>query len=259
VSAPPASDRAAVAFGRPRHHHRAVDSTNDGARALAGAGAPRGTVVTADEQSAGRGRHGRTWSAPPGRALLYSGILTELGPSQSLLPLAVPLAVCAAVESLAPVPCLVKWPNDVWAVAGEGGGRKLAGILIEARPPAWAVIGIGLNVAIADEEFPTDLRWPATSIGHGVAVGDALEAVNAALGRWVTAPPADVIAEYRRRDALEGREVSWEGAGDAGSGAGRAAGVDERGNLVVVAGDGRRLVLGAGEVSLDLGAEQSAA
>jgi BirA family biotin operon repressor/biotin-[acetyl-CoA-carboxylase] ligase len=259
VSGPAASDRAAVPFGRPRHHHRAVDSTNERARALAEAGAPSGTVVTADEQSAGRGRHGRTWSAPAGRALLYSGILADLGPSQSLLPLAVPLAVCEAVESLAPVPCLVKWPNDVWTAAGDRERRKLAGILIEARPPAWAVIGIGLNVAIADDEFPADLRRPATSIGHGVAVGDALEAVNEALGPWVAAPPADVIAEYRRRDALEGREVSWEGAGDAGSGAGRAAGVDESGNLIVVAGDGRRLALGAGEVSLDLGAERGPA
>ena len=259
MSEPTTSGEAAVVFGRPRHHHRAVDSTNGRARVLAEAGAPSGTVVTADEQSAGRGRHGRTWSAPPGRALLYSGILAELGPAHSLLPLAVPLAVCEAVESLAPVPCLVKWPNDVWAAAGEGAGRKLAGILIEARPPVWAVIGIGLNVAIGDDEFPADLRWPAASIGHGVAVGDALEAVNAALGRWVAAPPAGVIAEYRRRDALDGREVSWEGAGDAGSGAGRAAGVDERGNLVVVAADGRRLALGAGEVSLGLGGERSPA
>jgi BirA family biotin operon repressor/biotin-[acetyl-CoA-carboxylase] ligase len=83
------------AFGRPHRHLLRTDSTNDRARELAAAGAPGGTVVTASEQSAGRGRQGRTWFAPPDSALLYSAVLRPLG-DRPLLPLAVPLAVCEA-------------------------------------------------------------------------------------------------------------------------------------------------------------------
>jgi BirA family transcriptional regulator, biotin operon repressor / biotin---[acetyl-CoA-carboxylase] ligase len=234
------------AFGAPRRHYRLTDSTNERARELAAAGAPSGTIVTASEQTAGRGRRGRQWSAPAGKALLVSAILAPLRAEHALLPLAVPLAVCEAAESLAPLRCQVKWPNDVWRE-----GRKLAGVLIEAQPPDWAVIGIGLNVAIESEEFPDDLRHPATSVGHGVGTGEALAAVCARLGEWVSAPPKRVVAEFEERDALRGREVSWSGAGaEDGEGSGVADGIDERGNLVVVTAEGERLSLGSGEVTL---------
>src|SRR3954453_76983 len=148
-------------FGSPHRHYRVTDSTNTRARELAAAGAPGGTVVTAREQTAGRGRGGRVWRAPEGKALLYSAILRPLDERHLLLPLSVPLAVCAAAEALRPESeCQVKWPNDVWLE-----GRKLSGILIEAKPQdGWAVIGIGLNLTIAPEEFPADLRQPAVSL-----------------------------------------------------------------------------------------------
>jgi BirA family transcriptional regulator, biotin operon repressor / biotin---[acetyl-CoA-carboxylase] ligase len=234
----------------PRVHLRLTDSTNDRARDLAQAGAPTGTVVTADEQTAGRGRLGRQWSAPAGAALLCSTILRPLEAHHALLPLAVPLAVCAAAETVAPVECRIKWPNDVWLDQ-----RKLAGVLIEAHPPEWAVIGVGLNLTIADDEFPDDLRWPATSLGHGVTADQALAALRAALGTWTAASPKAVAEAFAERDALRGRAVSWEGAAGAiGSGAGRADGIDERGNLIVETDSGERLTLGSGEVSLRLNA-----
>ncbi len=240
--------RPSQAFGAPRRHFRIVDSTNRQARDLAIAGAPSGMVVTAGEQSAGRGRRGRQWSAPAGKALLCSAILAPLGAEHALLPLAVPLAVCEAVESLAPLECRVKWPNDVWS-----DGRKLAGVLIEAQPPAWAVIGIGLNVSIEPGEFPPDLRHPATSVGHGVGTEDALDAVCERLGEWVGAEAERVLAEFESRDALRGREVRWTGAGGEGdTGVGVADGIDERGNLVVIGTEGERLSLGSGEVSLSV-------
>jgi len=232
-------------FGRPRRHFRLTGSTNDEARALALAGAPSGTVVTAAEQDAGRGRHGRRWSAPADSALLLSAILRPLDDRQALLPLAVPLAVCEAIESLAAVECGVKWPNDVWI-----GERKVAGVLIEARPPEWAVIGAGINLSIGPGEFPGDLRWPATSVGRGAGPDEAFRALAASLPRWVAADAGDVVAAFAARDALRGREVSWEGAGDEGSGSGVAAGIDSRGDLLVQAADGERVALGAGEVSL---------
>jgi BirA family biotin operon repressor/biotin-[acetyl-CoA-carboxylase] ligase len=233
-------------FGAPRRHFRLVDSTNEQARDLAIAGAPSGMVITAEEQVAGRGRRGRRWSAPAGKALLCSAILSPLRAEHALLPLAVPLAVCEAVEALAPLECRVKWPNDVWTE-----GRKLAGVLIEAQPPSWAVIGIGLNVSIEPEEFPADLRHPAVSVNHGVGADEALEAVCDRLDRWVEAGPQRVVAEFEQRDALRGREIRWTG-GDGASDSGVADGIDERGNLVVISSEGERLSLGSGEVTLSV-------
>jgi BirA family biotin operon repressor/biotin-[acetyl-CoA-carboxylase] ligase len=229
-----------VSFGNPRHHRRSLGSTNDLARELAAAGAPQGTVVTAEEQVAGRGRQGRSWTAPAGKALLYSAIVRPLEQRHLVLPLAAPLAVAEAAEEVADVSCTIKWPNDVWIE-----GCKCAGVLIEARPQdGWAVIGVGLNVAIEPDEFPEELRETATSLDNGAAVDDALRALNNSLARWVRAEPQAVLTAFRERDALRGQEVSW------ADGSGVADGVDERGNLIVEAPDGERLALGAGEVHL---------
>lgn len=240
---------AGLSFGRPHRHHRRTDSTNARARELAAAGAPGGLVVTADEQVAGRGRQGRSWFAPPRAALLYSALLRPLG-ERPLLPLAVPLAVCEAVESLAGVECAVKWPNDVWVA-----DRKLAGVLIESRlerGEGWAVIGVGLNLAIAAEQFPSELRAAATSVslasgGHAPPPEKAKVALDRALGRWVDRPPERVLAAFTERDALAGRRISWDG------GAGTAAGVDRSGHLLVDMDGGERRALGAGEVHLSVG------
>jgi len=230
-----------MSFGWPHRHYRLTDSTNSRARELAEAGGPGGTVVTAHEQTAGRGRRGRVWTAPEGKALLYSAILRPLDERHLLLPLSVPLAVCAAAEELRPdIECQVKWPNDVWLEE-----HKLSGILIEARPQdGWAVIGIGLNLSIAPDEFPSDLRQPATSLGGGVTAERARPELDAQLGRWTFAEEDEVLTEWRRRDGLRGREVSWE------DGSGVADGIDDRGNLAVVTPGGARVSLGTGEVQL---------
>jgi BirA family biotin operon repressor/biotin-[acetyl-CoA-carboxylase] ligase len=175
-----------------------------------------------------------------------------------MLPLAVPLAVCAAAEELNPsLECTVKWPNDVLVER-----RKLAGILIEARPQdGWAVLGIGLNLSVSPTEFPPDLRDTAVSIfdpgerGRGKACRNlpavvpptpltAAAVLNRHLDHWVKATPESVLAAWRRRDALKGREVAWDG------GSGIAAGVDDRGYLLVVTPGGDRVAVGAGEVHL---------
>jgi BirA family transcriptional regulator, biotin operon repressor / biotin---[acetyl-CoA-carboxylase] ligase len=241
-----------MSFGSPHRHFRTTDSTNARAKELAQAGAPGGLVVTATEQTAGRGRRGNAWFAPAGACLLYSALLRPFDAEQApLLPLAVPIAVCEAAEEVAPVRCQVKWPNDVWIDE-----RKVAGVLVEARPDeGWAVIGVGLNVAIAQDEFPPELRETATSLlptetegglppGGAPGVPRALHALNEALGRWTETGSDEVLSAFRARDALCGRRISWEG------GSGVAEEIDERGHLVVEKGDGDRVALGAGEVHL---------
>lgn len=229
-----------MSFGAPHRHYRSTDSTNTRARELAAAGAPHGTVVTAAEQSAGRGRQGRTWTAPPGGALLYSAIVRPLDERHLMLPLAVPLAVCESAAELQPgVECGVKWPNDVHL-----DGRKLAGILIEARPQdGWAVVGVGLNLAIEPHQFPLELRDSATSL-RDVSPSRAGAALSRRLSDWLEADPETVLAAWRDRDVLRGRQIEWDG------GSGVADGVDERGYLLVIAADGDRVALGAGEVHL---------
>jgi BirA family transcriptional regulator, biotin operon repressor / biotin---[acetyl-CoA-carboxylase] ligase len=232
-----------MGFGAPRRHFRVTDSTNARARELVEAGAPHGTVVTAVEQTAGRGRQGRTWTAAPGKALLYSAVLRPLDERHLLLPLSVPLAVAEAAEELQPgLECAIKWPNDVWA-----DGRKLAGVLIEAKPQdGWAVIGVGLNLAIERDEFPPELRDTATSLRGGVSAERACQTLNAALDLWVEADRKAILEAWRARDALRGREISWDG------GNGVADGIEDSGDLVVVAAGGDRVVLGAGEIHLRL-------
>jgi BirA family transcriptional regulator, biotin operon repressor / biotin---[acetyl-CoA-carboxylase] ligase len=230
-------------FGHPRVHHRLTDSTNARARELAMAGAPGGTVVTATEQSAGRGRQGRTWSAPPGKALLLSAIVRDLTPKDALLPLAVPVAVAEACDAFTGTSCGIKWPNDIWI-----DGRKVSGILLEGRPQeGWAVIGIGLNVGTTREEFPEELRDIATSIA--IASGDdpraeaVLEAVLASLETTLAASPVAIRSAWRERDVLVGSRIRWNG------GEGTAAGIDDDGSLLADTSDGR-VALDAGEVHL---------
>jgi BirA family biotin operon repressor/biotin-[acetyl-CoA-carboxylase] ligase len=242
-------------LGRPLVHLDETTSTNDRARELAAAGAPGGTVVLAEAQTAGRGRQGRTWTAPRASGLTMSGLVrfvsAEARPNLGLLPLAAAVAVCEACEAAAPIRCLIKWPNDV-----EVGGRKLAGILTESRPQSgWAVVGIGINVNITPEELDSDLRTTATSLrietGRELDRQLVLELLLARAGSWLAShmDRQALLTAYRERDGLFGRRINWS-TGD-GSRAGEAQGIDERGMLVVYSDSGERLTLEAGEVHLD--------
>lgn len=231
-------------LGRPRVHHRLTDSTNERAKALAEAGAPHGTLVTADEQTAGRGRQGRSWVAPAGRAVLMSVLLRDLDEGDAALPLTAAVAVCEACEAVADIRCAIKWPNDVWVE-----GRKLAGILVEGRPQdGWAVLGIGLNVGTTADELPDELRGTATSLaiatgGEAPSTADVVDVVVGQLARRLADEPAAVLGSWRRRDALRGRTVRWTG------GEGAAAGITGDGELLVETADGV-VELSAGEVHL---------
>jgi BirA family biotin operon repressor/biotin-[acetyl-CoA-carboxylase] ligase len=231
-------------------------STNDRARELAGRGAPGGTVVVAEKQTAGRGRQGRRWVAPRGSALTAS-VLFRAQPDYfvqmlPLLPLACAAAVCEAVEEVVPIRSRIKWPNDV--LVGE---RKVAGILIEARPQErWAVAGIGLNVGATRVDFPEDLRATATSlriecgvpVDRDLVLGALLRRLSARVAPGPESGHAAVLFAYRERDALRGERIVWTSRGEPFSGV--AQGIDEHGNLAVLDDSGKRSTLDAGEVHL---------
>jgi BirA family transcriptional regulator, biotin operon repressor / biotin---[acetyl-CoA-carboxylase] ligase len=220
-------------IGTPHVHHRLTDSTNERAKELAAAGAIHGTLVTAHEQSAGRGRQGRAWTAPAGSALLMSLVLREL---DELLPISAAVAVCDAL----PAHARIKWPNDVWI-----DGRKVAGILVEGRPQeGWAVLGIGLNVTT--DAFREELAETATSLrlaGMETTPEQVLAGLLAALSEWLGAPRDSVLPAWRSKDALKGEPVRWS------DGDGVADGIDDSGALVVETRNGR-VTLDAGEVHL---------
>jgi BirA family biotin operon repressor/biotin-[acetyl-CoA-carboxylase] ligase len=231
-------------LGSLRVHLRRTDSTNERARELAVAGAPHGTLITAAEQTTGRGRQGRTWSAPPGSSLLCSLVLRD---PPALLSLIAGVAVCDAVGEQA----RLKWPNDVVV---EPMLAKLAGILVEGRPQAgWAVLGIGLNVGVRVEELPVELRGRAASLElPSSAIEPLLERVIEALQCRLAEPAEVVLDAWRQRDALLGREISWvaQSAEDA-VGHGQAQGIDGSGRLVVGLKDGTSTTLDSGEVHLE--------
>jgi BirA family biotin operon repressor/biotin-[acetyl-CoA-carboxylase] ligase len=220
-------------IGLPRVHWRLTDSTNERAKALAVKGAPHGTLVTADEQTAGRGRQGRVWTSPPRSAVLMSLVIRQ--PNEVL-----PLLAAVAIADALPVESTIKWPNDVWLDR-----RKLAGILVEGRPQeGWAVLGVGLNVSTVN--FPEELHDSATSLrlaGIETEVETILPALLVSFDRWLSASDEAVLDAWRRRDAIRGERVRW------ASGEGIAAGIDDSGALLLDTEEGR-LTLQAGEVHL---------
>lgn len=240
-----------LSLGRPRHHLDEVGSTNDVARNLARDGASHGTTVTAARQTAGRGRQGRAWVAPEGQALTVSVVLRDL-PQLPLLPLAAAVAVAETAGATA----RIKWPNDVVFVdQREGSLRKVAGILCEARPgEGWAIVGIGLNVAVDVEALPDDVRARAASMGRRpdeleVVLDELLErlAVTLALDPW------ELLDRWRSRDVLRGRTIGWTRPGSETEtpATGVVSGIDDNGNLRVRVADGT-ISLNAGDVHLVL-------
>ncbi len=152
--------------------HDSLGSTNDEARQLADAGAPHGTVVTANRQTAGRGRQGRHWVSPTGN--LYLSILLRLAQPPARFPelgFLAALAVADATDQFAPARATLKWPNDVLV-----DGAKLSGILLERADPAL-IIGIGLNVL----HVPSGTPGPATSLAQLGATNTSVPSVRAAL------------------------------------------------------------------------------
>ena len=236
--------------------HASVPSTMDVAAALASQGAAHGVVVAAEEQTAGRGRRGSTWSSPPGAGLYFSFIARPGGPKEgvaatlSLLTLAAGVGVregIAAASGLAPE---LKWPNDLLV-----GRRKLAGILAEGLAIGTShqaiVIGVGVNVQPA--AYPPDVAARATSIegelGRAVDRETLFAAILDALWRRLATleeRPGDILQAWRAASpSAIGTRVEWDGRH------GVTGGIDEDGALLVNSSSGIARII-AGEMHWNL-------
>lgn len=241
-------------LGRRHVHLETCPSTNDVAAAEARGGAPEGLLVTADAQTEGRGRMGRTWHAPPGANLTFSLLLRPRRPAAEIPPVTLLAggALAQAVRDLG-VDARVKWPNDLTVGTGTG-RRKLAGILTEATTEGerigHVVVGIGLNVNALD--FPPELAAKATSLRRELA-GVPLR--RAAVLARVLAAFEQAYEAFRSRGPAAATEL-WEAHADRGTRCrariegieveGVTAGVDASGALLLRddAGELRRIVSG---------------
>lgn len=244
-------------IGRQIICHEQIDSTNNEAKRLAREGAAEGTVVVAESQTGGKGRLERHFFSPKGKGIWFSVILRpkflpQEAPKCTLL---AAVAVARAMTEFGLTP-RIKWPNDLLY-----DNKKLVGILTEMSAEMdginYIVIGTGINVNIAAEEFPEDLRSVATSLsqmkGEHLPRVKFFQAVLRALDDLYAKVQAEgfapVLAEWRKYSITLGQEVKVIGVRDGEVYFGKAADIDDEGALLVDTATGRQRVL-AGDVSI---------
>ena len=249
---------AAGTIGWRIHYFDEVGSTQRVAAEMAEAGAASGTVVIAEQQTAGRGRLGRSWHSPSGVSLYSTTILRPSMPIGEVpqLSLVAGVAAAEALETVAPGLVALKWPNDVWLK-----GRKTGGIIAEAITDphsqlACVLLGIGLNLNLAARDLPEDLRDKATSVRiatgrHCDRIAIAAALFNRLDSRYMEAESngfAAMRSEYEKYSALTGKKVAV--IESAARISGIVTGVGDDGALILETASGQRRVR-AGEVSVE--------
>lgn len=235
--------------GRYLRWHDSVPSTNDLALRLAEIPVPEGTVIVAEEQTAGRGRLGRAWASPRGGVWL-SVILSPGLPADrvAVIALAAGIAAAQAIRKTTGLLARLKWPNDVLV-----DGKKVVGILAEATPGGeWVVVGIGINANVSRDALPEVSGYPVTSLqellGHAVdreaLIRALLRELDEGYAGLRSAGVSGVLRRWREMAETLGRVVLVETAGATIHGT--AVDVDEAGGLLLRLDDGtvRRVVAG---------------
>ena len=230
-------------FGHPYVYEESCESTQE----LLGEDAPEGAVAVCDEQREGRGRLGRSWSAPPGTAILFSLLLRPPGDRVvSELSLVAGTAVAEAIEGAVGLAVQVKWPNDVML-----NRRKIAGILAEASGSV-VVVGIGVNVNQERDELPLDTKVAAASLytsdgikrDRGPLLAEILERLERNYDAWVERGLDGVYDSLGSRDFLRGRRIALDGE------TGIGVKIDRGGRFLVDVGGAERAVE-SGEISFE--------
>jgi len=231
------------------HYSTVTGSTNDDAREAARQGEPGLCVFVANEQTAGRGRQGRTWTAPPGFGLLFTMLFRPAASEPPLrYTMLASVALAEALEALGLQP-RIKWPNDVLL-----DGRKTAGILAEAfqvEDGRAIVVGCGLNVGGAEgvpEGLPSMATAVGAALGRSVHRGELLMDILSRLDQWRQRPLAELRAAWRQR--LWGRDQMIRALEGGEKLAGTIAAVDDDGTLTLRLPDGRLRRLVSGELLL---------
>lgn len=232
-------------------------STNAVAYKLAEDGAPEGTVVLADAQTSGKGRLGRVWLSPPGVNIYASVILRPplLPVEASQLTFISAVAVARTIEKLSSLEPAIKWPNDILV-----NGNKIAGLLNEMSAETerinFVIMGIGVNLNMTAEQFPEDLRYPATSmlIAGGICVDRSrfvrrlIEEMDELYNTFLVQGDVPVREEWLRRSQMQGRMVKVSSAESVICG--MVTGIDHIGGLLLKLDDGREERILSGDVSL---------
>lgn len=194
-----------------------LDSTNNYLKKLAAAGAPEGTVIVADEQTAGRGRMGHSFCSAPGVGIYMSILMRPQGHSldctTSITAMSA-VAVCRAIERVCGVSAGIKWINDVYLR-----GKKICGILCESATKddlvSYVISGIGVNVSNKESDFPEEIRSVAGSIytqtgivyKRSLLIAAIADEFNKLYLRWLEGPTS-CLEEYRRRCIILGRSIT---------------------------------------------------
>jgi BirA family transcriptional regulator, biotin operon repressor / biotin---[acetyl-CoA-carboxylase] ligase len=240
------------------HYFEEVESTQNIARNLAAEGAPHGTAVIAETQSAGRGRMGRAWHSPSG-VNLYTTIILRPRIAMAEVPrlsLVAGVAAAEALEEVAPGIVALKWPNDVWLKGRKAGGIIAEAVTDRAQQLDAVLLGIGLNLNLAKDDVPVELRERAISVfiatGHPcdrVAVANTLfTRLNTRYDECVTRGFAAVRPHWERYSALTGKRVTVVDAGTREEGV--VKGIDADGALLLETSSGLKRVI-AGDVTLE--------
>ena len=253
VGGDPFCVEAAGDYPAPIHLYDRLESSNQTAKRLALSGAPHGTLVLTNQQSAGRGRMGRKFESPAGQGIYLSLLLRADIPAADAQTVTVSaaVAVCRAVKVLCGLELSIKWVNDLYYH-----GKKVCGILTEAGADLesgqleWLVAGIGLNLTSRPEDWPEELRPIAGSLYPGGPAPVSRAALAGEIARQLLAlcPDFDCLDEYRARCFVPGHWVTVCAGGE--SYAARAVAIDDAGRLIVEREAGRTETLCHGEVSI---------
>lgn len=235
--------------------HKVIDSTNTEAKKLALNGARHGTIVIAEEQTAGRGRMGKTFFSPPGTGIYISFILkpkVSIGNAQ-LITIYAAVAVCTVIEHFTGFNPKIKWVNDIFL-----DGRKICGILTEAAGDFESggvesiIVGIGLNFSTRQEDFPPELQHTAGSLlPFGISRNQfAAALIDKMLEHGDCSFQSSLIQQYKERSFMIGREISYQK--NTATVSGTVLDINEKGNLVVKSCKGEIDILRSGEVQINV-------
>lgn len=241
-------------FGHPLYFYRSIDSTNNEAKILASKGAPEGTLVVADEQTAGRGRFNRRWFTPKGSGLAVSLILRSKLSKDHISHISIlgSLATAYAIEHLCNASLKLKWPNDIWI-----NQTKIAGVLVETsyniEVPEWLVLGIGINVNAKPSEL-TNSSYPVSFLanitGHKVDRVNLLQQLVRNVGiLYNQLGQNSIIEKWEERMLWKGQHVAVIDSGNNAT-EGIVLGLAPNGSLLIQLPNGKKSEIYSGEIRL---------